>query len=189
MSDLKEVTRNIDVPANTGAEGFLHAIREIIRKPRVQRIILEATGRVTYVRMEGPNDTEENLGVSFNHVQPYEIIRNVTTRELSYPPHLGGADVLTVMFDAVATNDFAPICFATGVASTLWNWLYFTSGVEIQNQKVLFGYPVYQDQQLPDTALVLCAGVGTKAALIDTRLAVKVEMHQNRVLGDDMEIL
>lgn len=189
MTELKETSHNIDVPANTGVEGFIHAIREIIKKSRIQRVILEATGRVTYVRLESPDDAAENMGVSFSHVQPYEIIRNVTTRELSYPPHLGGADVLTVMFDAVATNDFSPICFATGVASTLWSWLYLTSGIEIQNQKVLFGYPVYQDQQLPDTALVLCAGIGDNAALIDTRLAVKVEMHQNRVLGDDMEIL
>jgi hypothetical protein len=191
VQKLREVTKSVDVPGSTGVDGFLHAIREIIKKPRVQRVVLEANGRVTYIRLVEEDDEEEelNLGVNFSHLEPYNVIRNVETRELSYPPALGAADVLTSMFDAVSQNGFTPICFATGVNTIAYNWFYFTSGIELQNQDQLFGYPIYSDKQLPDTALVLCAGLGQTRALIDTRIAVKVEMQQNNVLRDDMEIL
>lgn len=188
MSELREVTQSVDVPASTGVDGFLQAIREIIRQPRVQRVVLEASGRVTFIRLVNEGE-EPNLNVAFSHLEPYAIIRNADMRELSYPPAMGAADVLASMFDAVNQNGFTPICFATGVNTLLYNWFYFTSNVELQTVDKLFGYPVYFDKQLPDASLVLCAGVGQTSALIDTRLSVTVTMQQNTVLNDDMEIL
>lgn len=193
MTGLKELTQSINVPSSTGVDGFLHALREIIKKPRIQKVTIEATGKVVYTSLasdsEEAEEESQNYGVDFGHLEPYAVIRNSDTRELSYPNNLGACDVIAVMFDAVSTNGFTPICFATGINSHLWNWCHFTSGIEIQSQEMLCGYPIYTDRQLPDTALVLCAGVGQTKALIDTRLSVKVEMRQNPILNDEMEIL
>lgn len=190
MSALKEVTNTVEVPASTGVEGFLHAVREIIKQPLVQKVVIDAKGRVSYTRLVQEGEEEvKNYGVDFGPLEPYAVIRNADTQELSYPPNLGACDIITAMLDAVSTHGYTPICFATGINTMLWNWSHFSSGIELQSREFLSGFPIFYDRQLPDTALVLCAGVGQTRALIDTRLAVKVEMQQNRVLNDDMEIL
>lgn len=192
MTEMKEVTRKVEVPASAGVDGFLHAIREIVKQPLVQRIVMEANGRVSYTVLQ---DEEEegpvigNVGIDFGKLEPYAVIRNSDAQELSYPPSLGACDVITAMFDAVTESGFHPICFVVGMDSLLWNWLHFTSGVELKSREALCGYPVYTDRQLPETVLVLCAGVGHTRALVDTQLSVKVEMQQNPVLNDDMEII
>lgn len=190
MTQLKKITQSIEVPPSTGIDGFLLVIREILQQPRVQRIVMEATGVVSYIRLVAQNEApQENLGVSFDHLEPYGVIRNAATRELTYPGHYGAAEVLLLMVDAVTAQGYTPICFASGTNTRLWNWLYCTSGTTLSDRKSVFGYPVQQDKQLPDTALVLCAGIGHTQALIDTKLAVKIEMVQNRVLSEEMEIL
>jgi len=190
MSAMKEVTSTVDVPTSTGVEGFLHAVREIVKQPRVQQIVISAKGRVSYTRLVDDDDDEvKTYGVDFGPLEPYAVIRNADTQELSYPPNLGACDVITAMLDAVVVRGLTPICFATGANTVLWSWSHFSSGVEIQSRDYLSGLPIFYDKQLPDTALVLCAGVGHTRALLDTRLAVKVEMQQNRVLSDDLEIL
>lgn len=188
MPDLKETTTTVEVPAHSGVEGFLHAIREIIKQPRVRRIVIDSAGRVSYTRQQ-VNGEPENQGVDFGPMEPYNVMRNREMHELSYPRNLGACDVLTAMFDAVTSSGFTPICFAVGVGTVLWEWCHFTSGVDIRNREYLCGYPVYTDRQLPDTALVLMAGVDHTRALVDTRLSVKVEMKQNRAINDDLEIL
>jgi hypothetical protein len=190
MTESNQVTRQIQVPAKTGLEGFLHAVREIIRKPQVLRIVIERTGTVLYTqRTENDEGEEDNIGISFDHLEPYAIIRNSATRELTYPPTLGASEVLTSMFDELALNGYAPICFVVSPNTELWNWIYFSSGIEVHHTGALLGYPLYEDKEIPDTALILCAGIGTSMALIDTKLAVKVEMLTTSVLHQEMEIL
>lgn len=186
--ETREVTKTTEVPAHSGVDGFLHALREIIGQPRVQRIVIEASGKITYTRQQGGAE-ESNQGIDYGPLEPYNVMRNHDMHELSYPRSLGASDVLTAMFDLVTNNGFTPICFAVGQDTELWNWFHFTSGVELQSREMLYGYPVYPDQQLPRTALVLMSGVGRTRALIDTRLSVKVEMQQNRALNDELEIL
>ena len=192
MTGLKEVTNHIDVPANTGVDGYLQAIREILRVPRVQRVVLDSTGRVTYTRLSESDGSEEdvrNVGVSFEHLQPYSVIRNSAVQELSYPRAMGGADVVAAMFDATTGHGYTPICFAVGVGTILYNWLYLTAGVELSNPESLFGYPVLVDERLDKEILVLCAGLGSTRALVDTRFSLKVVMRNTTILSADEEMV
>lgn len=192
MTRLKEVRNTVEVPASAGVEGFLHVVREVISQSRVQKVVLSVDGSVSYTRLVDPEeeeDEENNYNVDFSHLQPYQVIRNADMQEMSYPPAIGACAVVAAMFDAVTDKGYTPICFAVGADSTLWNWCHFTSGLEIKDTESLMGCPVYRDKGLPDTALVLCAGVSGTTALIDTKVAVKVEMQQNKVLNDEMEII
>lgn len=186
----REVTQTIQIPESTGVEGFLLALRSVIQRPRVQRVVIDSSGRVTYTRLAEEEEEENpNIGVDFGELEPYGVIRNATVRELDYPRNLGACDVVAAMFDAVTAEGYTSICFASGMETELWTWCYLSSGVDLRSHNRFFGYPIYLDRNIPNSALVLCAGVGQTSALIDTRLAVKIEMQQNRVLNDDLEIL
>ena len=43
MTDYREVSHKIDVPAGTGVEGLMHTIRELLKRPRIQEIKVEET--------------------------------------------------------------------------------------------------------------------------------------------------
>ena len=188
MGDVSEVTQQVKVPANTGVEGFLHAIREIVRKPQVLRIVIEASGMVSYTRRTN-DEIEDNVGINFSHLEPYAIIRNSETKELTYPLSLSAPEVLVAMMDELASNGYSPICFVIGMDSSIWNWFYLSAGIELQHKRSLLGYPIYEDKDIPATALVLCAGIGDSKALIDTRLSVKIEMLISSVLREEMDVL
>ena len=76
----KEITKSINVPSNTGTDGFLRTVAEIIKMPRVQTITIEASGKVSYTRYT--EEGEEELNVDFTDLNPYYIIRNSDLEEM-----------------------------------------------------------------------------------------------------------
>lgn len=179
MGDYKEVTGTINVPKNTGIEGFLHTIRQLLSKPRVQSINIDARGKVTFKRFVNEDDEPENqnnFGVDLESVYPSNIVRNAHVVELIPPSILPASVIVGLLFDKVSQDKLRPIAFVVGADTCLWSWYQFTTGHEIQDKEHFFGLPVLPDRQIPDTALLLCAGYGRDAAFIDTQVAYKTEI-------------
>lgn len=176
---LKEVRGEIKVPHNTGIEGFIHVLRSLLKKPRIQRVEIDAKGIITFSRFKlVDEDTEEeeqpNFGTDFTSLQPYNIVRNSRVRELQIPDDMTAAVAVGYMFDQAAYDQFTPTAFVLGRASLLWDWYYLTTGHAVRDRKNFFGLPVRTDRPIPDSALLLCAARGNDASFIDTQTTYKV---------------
>jgi hypothetical protein len=178
VSNLRERTKTVEVPPNTGIEGFLHVVRQVVAMPRVQKIVIDKSGRVTYAQLAPADGEEPNVGFDFSHLEPYHVIRNARMSEVSYPEEMVSAAVVATMLDLVTSNGFSPIAFIVSPSTLLWTWLYFGSDLELKSRDALYGFPLYVDRHVPDTALVLGAGVDGATALIDTKWSLKVEMRR-----------
>lgn len=189
MDDYKEVTDTIEVPKNTGIDGFMHTVRTLLYKPRVQEIRIDARGTITCRRYAKQNDNQRNAGVDFEGLQPGSIVRNTVIEELPTYANVSAASVIGSLFDIVASEQLKPLAFMLGANSTLWAWYRHTSGVELRAKDTLHGLPVYADRYIPDTALIIVAGYGRDAALIDARKSYKIEMPQYNYPESDVEIL
>lgn len=180
-----ERIENVDVPTHLGVEAFMTVIKEVIKQPRVQKVIIDKDGRVTYSRVVNDEEEPTNLNVSFDHLQPYHIIRNAMTTELHYPPTMGAAAVIGSMLDWACSRGYTPVGFVLSPNSVLWSWLYFSEALNVQSRDRLFGYATYTDPGIPETALVLCVGQGDTSALVDTKLSIKVQMPESSSGGED----
>lgn len=189
MEGYREVTKNIDVPPNTGIDGFMRTLRQILRKPRVQQVVINARGRVSYSRYVRDGEPEETSGFDFDDLQPYFVIRNSDLQELLPPETLSAAAAICMMFDRVAQDRLYPIAFVAGAESSLWDWYQYTTGHIVFSKKQLFGLPVLIDRQVPDSALILCAGFGRDASLIDTQISYKVEIPVYTVPDTSVEVI
>lgn len=193
MEDFREVTGTIEVPSNTGIEGFLKTIKELLRRPRLQEINIDARGRVTFRRFAKNGEEQEsqgnNFGVDLSDLQPWHVIRNAVVKECMPPSDLPTPVVLGIMFDQVARDQLIPLAFATGMMTTLWEWYEFTTGYSFETRDRLFGLPLLFDRQLPDTVLLLCAGLGRDAKFIDTQVSYKVEMPHYELPTTEVEVL
>lgn len=197
MTDYKEVTGRVQVPPNTGLEGFLSTIKQIIRRPRVQEIVIDSRGSVSFRRfvlegeaVEGPNN---NFGVDFQDLQPWYIIRNAQLEEVLLPPNPNAAVAIGYLFEKAAADKLRPLAFATGANTSLWDWYQLTTGRALPRFIVegspFFGLPVLTDRQIPDTALLLAAGYGRDAAFVDTQKSYKVEIPQYVLPNNDVEVI
>lgn len=191
MAEYKEITGTINVPKNTGIEGFISTIRQLLGRPRLQSIHVDSRGTVTFKRFveegeeEGPNN---NYGVDLESVQPYHVIRNADILELIPPEGLPSPVVVSMLFDKAAMDKLRPLAWVVGRASLLWRWYQFTTGHALTDRESFFGLPVYPDRQMPDTVLLLCAGYGRDAAFIDTRVSYKVEIPEY-VMPNSVEVM
>ena len=193
MSEHKEVTGTIQVPANTGIDGFLHTIKELLKRPRLQSINIDARGRITFRRfaLEGEDDgaPNNNFGVDFQDLSPYYVVRNVQVLEFAPPRGATASTCVCMLLDRMAKDKMHPLAFVSGASTMLWDWHRYTTGYEIEERTQLFGLPLLLDRHIPDTALLLCAGYGREAAFIDTRLSYKVEMPQYGLPPADVQVL
>jgi hypothetical protein len=170
--ELKEST--IEVPKNTGIDGFLHALKGILKLPRVQEVKIDGKGQVSYKRyiVEGE---EPAIGVDYEGLEPWNIIRNGDIVELWSLPTSASSRVVCLM-DAARSEQLYPTAFVTGANSSLADWFRESSGVELRSTENLCGLKVYEDRSVPDSVLILCAAYTQDAGLVDTVRAYKVDM-------------
>jgi hypothetical protein len=173
----EEKTDKVEVPENTGIEGFLHTIRELLRRPRMQQITIDSKGMITYRHYVQEGQPANNVGIEFGDISPHGIIRNAEVVELAVDPGQSAAAVIAAVMDLAAVEQYQPVAFATGADSVFWGWYSMTTGVSLNSRHSIMGLPVYTDRLLPDTALILCTAYGKDAALVDTQRAYKVEME------------
>lgn len=174
--ELREVTKSIEIPKNTGIEGFVVTIRELLRRSRIQQISIEASGKVSYRRLVR-EDEPEAIDIDLETVTPHGILANAEIEELVLPPHLPAAVVLGRMFDRFAIDQVHPIAFVSGIGTVFWDWYRVTTKAALHSRSAVFGLPLILDRHIPETALILCGASSRSTSLIDTTVALKLEME------------
>lgn len=181
MPEYREVSQTIDVPRGAGITGFLKTIESILRKQRVQEVNINARGQVSYRRFARADEEDHQVEMDFETLMPWAVIRN--TRKLEELTSAAGASAavaVSQMFAAVTRDHLHPIAFAGGPGSFFWEWHGRTTGVVLGGKEEAYGLPFYPDEEIPNDVLVLCAGYGKEATLIDTKRAYKIAIPTSR---------
>lgn len=175
MQDYEEVTQTIEVPKNVGVEGFLRTVREILRLEGVQQLVVSLRGQVTYKRLIPAGFSTWQIGVDFEGLEPSYVIRHGTILEVvdSYPS--SPAVTVAQMYDQLAIERLTPVCWAVGAATTLYRWFHASTGYAPKMQESFYGLPVYTDRAIPDSVVILCAGLGKNASLVDCHRFIKLD--------------
>lgn len=176
MTEFELTTSTIDVPKNTGIEGFVHTVRSILKLPKIQKITISAKGGITYERYVA-EDEQKAISVDFAGVEPYHLIRNAPKQiEELVLGSTNAATILAAMLDRATSEQLKPIAFVTGANTVLWRWYQQTTGFSLVSSEAICGLPVYFDRYVPDSALILSATLVKDGAMIDTYKSYKVEM-------------
>jgi hypothetical protein len=177
MDGFHEVTGSIHVPANTGVEGFLRTLHKVLMQAYVQSIEVNKAGLVTFRRFVPDSDVDPQIAVDFDTLQPYAIIRNARVMECALPSGIPSPTIIGLMFDRSAKDGLYPLAFASGAATTLWDWYEASTGYALTTKDRFFGLPFLTDHLIPDTALLLCAGPTRESLFSETRVSYKIEME------------
>lgn len=189
MSDLQLVTHSIEVPKNTGIEGFMLTVRELLKLTRLQSINIDAKGKVTYKRY-AEEDERQKIGVDYEGVEPWHIARNApdgVEELLLISPN--AAVTLTAVLDRSSSEKLYPTAFVASPNTILWKWYLYTTGFSLGTQGHLCGLPVYADRHIPDSALILCSSFVKEGALVDTQKAYKIEMNYVVAPATEVEVI
>lgn len=173
--ELREQTSNIDVPKNTGIEGFVLTIREILKRPRLQEIRIDARGKITYKRLVQDGE-DQPLNVDLETVTPKGVMTRALLQELVLPPNLPAAVSISKMFDRFTIDQVQPLVFVSGTGTIFWEWYEATTRSALYARTHAFGMPFVLDRDIPDTALLLFGTTLGSASLIDTTHILKLEM-------------
>lgn len=186
MPEFELKRDSIDVPRNTGVEGFIHTIRTILRMSRVQSILIESKGKVTYERYVNGEEPVEYGDIGFEDLEPWSIIRNGDVMELA-PPGTPTA-VCWGVFRMAAHDGLIPTSWVTGANSILDMWISL-DGAPSTDGKTLFGLPIHRDRHIADTMLIMTSGFTKEAGLVDTQKSYKVEMERPELPIDTVEVI
>lgn len=177
MPEYHKIQKQLQLPRGIGVDGYLSAVREILRKPRVQAVTLELGGKITYTRMLREDEPEDSP-IEIVGLTPYHVIRNGELVEVPVTHGVGAMradDVLGRMFHAAAVDGLNPIAFVGGAASHLPAWYAKTTGIKLTGQD-FYGLPLLQDKDIPDEDLILCAAFERQAPLSTTQKSYKITM-------------
>lgn len=179
MQEFREVTSSISVPKNAGLDGFLHTIKEILKRPRVQSVAIDSKGVVTYKRLLKDGEEQQDIQVSFDALSPAYILRNLPGfDEVPLPQGLNAAIAMGVLFERAFQDQLYPIAFVTGASTLFWDWYGVSTGLKIRPRSEVYGLPFLADRGIPDSALILCVSYLKDASLVDVEKAYKVEMER-----------
>jgi hypothetical protein len=180
MPDYELKSETFEVPKNTGTEGFLLAIKTILKMPKVQGISIDARGKVTYQQfVERGEFHEVGPTISFETLMPYACVRNGSIKEL-VSNEKSPAITIAKMFQVVARERLYPVAWVTGANTTLWDWFRKYSGLEMENQEDFYGLPVLTDRHLDDYVLVLATSFGRSTNIVDVQKSFKIIMPQRK---------
>lgn len=187
--EYREAVNTIQVPKNVGLDGFLLTIKTVLKMARVQDITINSLGMVTYRRfvLEGE---PANTGVSFDEIEPYNIIRNTDIQTLQVGHTTPAASAIGQLFDLAATQQYSPLGFVMSPGSKFWDWYFTSTGYDVQNKDTLMGLPVYNDRHMPEDRIVLAVGYGRDATMIDARKSFQLVVPQYfSVEKDQVEVV
>jgi len=189
MGELQLVTSSIDIPKNTGVEGFIHTLRVLLKLPRIQNVNINAKGKVTYERYQA-EDEQDPIGMDFTGVEPWHIARNAPDgiEELVLGTY-NAATILCGVLDRASFEKLYPVAFVASTNTVLWEWYGYTTSFSLGTRTALCGFPIHYDRHVPDTALILCASLARDGALIDTQKAYKIELDYLIAPRTEVEVL
>ena len=165
MEGYEERTHSIQVPKNTGVDGFVKTLRGVLELRNVQTIQVDAKGRVTYTRIVRAGEDSTPLAVDFGELAPWSIVRNGELEEFEAGEGDPATTVVARMFNLLTQEGLVPIAFVTGANSSFWRWHVETAGVRLARQNSAYGIPIYTDREVPDSSLILCAAYVRGATL------------------------
>lgn len=178
MAEYEEVEGAVEVPKNSGVEGFLKAIKAVLKLPRIQGIDIDAKGKVSYKHFVRAGERySPTLDISFDELMPYAIIRNSLVVELP-KPHDNAAIAIHQLFDMSARDLLHPEAVVVGANTQLWEWYKRTTDISPVSQEELCGVPLLRDRMLEDHVVVLCAGYVRGGELTDTQKSYKLSIPQ-----------
>lgn len=177
MAEYEEIKGVVEVPKNVGIRGFLKAIEDILKLPRVQGINIDARGKIEYRHYVREGEAHKPLEVDFSTLQPYAVIRNSKVVELG-DPDLNAAVAVGQLFDLAAVDYLFPVALVAGANTQFWRWYETTTTIEPGSHEEFYGVPFLIDRQLEDHVVVLCAAYTRAAAMIDTQKSYKLVIPQ-----------
>ena len=179
--DFEQVSGVVDVPRNTGTEGFIQLIRSILKLGHVQDIHVTANGKVSYkyLAVKSADRPEFNPEQLFERASPSCVVRNSTLVEVRVDERKSSVETLVLVTRSAQLDGVVPNAWVTGANTLLFKWLPSRSNIsaeQLQPGTILFGLPIYRDRMLPDESLILCASPCAGADLVDTTHAYKIAM-------------
>ena len=177
MNGFEEHTGTLDVPKNTGLDGLLLTVKQIIQQhDYVQDINIDSRGTIKFRYFSQNGEEAPKFNVDFDFLQPDSIIRNGQVREIIIPEEASASTIIGVLFEAANRERMYPVAFAAGPGSHFWDWHYTTTGIQLQSRDALYGLPFLTDRHIPDSVLLLCTAIGRGASLVDTQISYKISM-------------
>lgn len=174
MPEYKEISESISIPKGTGIAGYIETIKKILKKPRVQEVTLKTNGYIGYRRFALENEPEDSIGMNFEDLMPYSILRGADIEELQIASD-SAAVAVAHLFSRTASEGLNPILFAGGSSSNFWEWHKDSTGVDLGKESI-YGLPYYPDPEIPNETLLLCAAYARDAALVDVKKSYKISI-------------
>jgi hypothetical protein len=171
--DYKEVTETVEVPKNTGVRGFLRVVEDILKRPRVQGIEIDARGKVSFRYFARKGEENLPLRTDFETLMPYMVVRNGKAVELS-DPSIHAPTAVGQLFDMAAVDHLYPVAWVAGSNTKLWDWYVRSTNFNPSSREEFFGLPFLTDRNIPDETLLLGAAFARGAALIDLQKSYKI---------------
>ncbi len=162
----------MEVPREVGLEGFIRALREILKLPRVQHIHIDVRGKIEYAFFMQRGEEKRVVTMNFSTLMPMALVRNAEVAEVP-GQHRTPGNAVSSMFNAAQVAHLIPIGFVVGANSHLWDWLTHHS-MQAPSQSSFFGLPVHTDRSCPDEALILCTAFRRDAELVEMKKAFKI---------------
>ena len=171
----------VEIPKGSGRPGFLKAIDTILKLPRVRSIHVDSNGKITCARMVEESDPfSSDIGVNFETMTPYAIVRNRSIVELAVEPDDSPDLILFRLFKMAEMRQLSPIAIVTGPNTELAAWLTGRANeFEKMENSQFFGLPVFRDRAVEDNVMLLCAGYDRGGSLPDTQMAFKIVLWRS----------
>lgn len=176
MPEFKEVTEKLDIPKNTGIEGFMLTMRKIISLPKIQSIVINANGRITFTRIVREGDEVRPLEVDLESVTPAGIVRNSDVVEIETDESPSRA--VARLLEKTAQEHLFPIALVSGPGSTFWDWHAYEGLYLSAARDEAYGLPFLYDEYFPPSTLVLCAGYTRGSTMVDVKKCFKLMMPE-----------
>jgi hypothetical protein len=164
----------MDIPKGSGAEGFLRAIKDILKLPRVQEIHIDARGKISYTFFLREGETKRVATPKFEDLMPFAIVRNAKVVEVDVSEKEKAGAALAHLFRAPAIDHMFPVAFVVGASTTFWEWYEYSFGMKADFQEELFSLPVHSDRMAPDDVILLCAAFSRNRDLAETQKVYKL---------------
>lgn len=174
--EFQEVTETLEVPRHSGIEGFLIAIRGVLKLPRVVNLSIDARGKISYTRYARPEEPRKQVDIDFESVMPSQVIRAGSVQEVTLDGVKPEA-FIPVLFARAAADRVFPIAFVAGADSWFFRFHETTIGVKLTTDSA-YGLPIYRDRHIPDEAFVLVCSYGPDGALVDAQVSYKMTIPE-----------
>lgn len=168
-----EREQTVEVPKETGVDGFLFALKQILKLSRVAHVNIDSRGVIKvkrWVRQDEDEDTR--LAIDFDGLHPYNIIRNGEVEDLGYADQNDPLKYLADMFRVASSDHMSCVAFVSGADTIFYKWCDRLAKVRFKDE--VFGLPLLRDRFIEDDVLLLCTAYGKGAGMQDVRKSYKI---------------